>query len=143
AYWLMKELKAVDDIDRLEAYNIALEQELGADHCHNLDRIMRLPGTINLPNRKKQLAGRESALASVVEADWERRYRLDDFKLTTPSDSPNAEPLKGNEDDTEAPPSDVDIDSLPVSKRIRNLIRGIHNPEHHYQSRSEVVMAVL
>ena len=79
-FWLL-ELAEVDDIDRLEAYNIALEQELGADRCHNIDRIMRLPGTINLPNRKKRLAGREPALARVVEVDWDRRYRLDDFEL--------------------------------------------------------------
>jgi hypothetical protein len=141
-FWLLEPVP-VDDIDRLEAYNIALEQELGADRCHNIDRIMRLPGTINLPNRKKQLAGREPALARVIEADWECRYRLDDFKLATASDTPNAESVKGNEDDTEALASEVDIGALPVSKRIRNLIRGIHDPEHHYQSRSETVMAVL
>jgi len=61
-FWLLEPVP-VDDIDRLEAYNIVLEQTLGADRCHNIDRIMRLPGTINLPNRKKRLAGREPALA--------------------------------------------------------------------------------
>jgi hypothetical protein len=100
-FWLLEPVE-VDDIDRLETYNIELERALSADHCHNLDRIMRLPGTINLPNRKKRLAGREPALASVVEADWDRRYRLDDFKLTTASDGSNVEPGKANGHDTAA-----------------------------------------
>src|SRR5262249_56634610 len=37
----------------------------------------------------------------------------------------------------------VDVDALPVSERIKNLIRGIDDPEHQYPSRSERVMAVL
>jgi hypothetical protein len=112
-FWLLEPVP-VDDIDRLEAYNIVLEQTLGADRCHNIDRIMRLPGTINLPNRKKRLAGREPALASVVEAHWDRRYRLEDFQPATASDAPNENPGKANRHDTEAPPSEVDIDALPV-----------------------------
>jgi len=141
-FWLLEPVP-VDDIDRLEAYNIVLEQTLGADRCHNIDRIMRLPGTINLPNRKKRLAGREPALASAVEAHWDRRYRLEDFQPATASDAPNENPGKANRHDTEAPPSEVDIDALPVSTRIRNLIRGVHGHERYYQSRSEAVMAVL
>ena len=39
--------------------------------------------------------------------------------------------------------SGIDIDALPVSTRMRNLIRGIQDPEHCYASRSERVMAVL
>ena len=37
----------------------------------------------------------------------------------------------------------VNVDDLPVSDRIKNLIRGIDDPEHAYPSRSERVMAVL
>ena len=36
----------------------------------------------------------------------------------------------------------IDIDRLPVSERMRNLIQGIDAPEHQYPSRSERVMAV-
>jgi hypothetical protein len=145
-FWRMREPVALNDpasIEQLEAYNRQLETDLGGDYCHNIDRIMRLPGTINLPNRKKRLAGREAAPARVVEADWDRRYRLEEFALPPTSDAAHAGPGKPNGHDTEALASEVDIDALPVSKRIRNLIRGIHDPEHHYQSRSEAVMAVL
>lgn len=62
----------------LEAYNIQLEKVFGADHCHNVDRIMRLPGTINVPNSKKLKKGRKPALASVVE--WnDATYNISEF----------------------------------------------------------------
>jgi hypothetical protein len=38
---------------------------------------------------------------------------------------------------------DGSIDALPISKRMKNLIRGIDDPEHPYDSRSERVIAVL
>ena len=49
-----------------EAYNIQLATLLGADHCHNADRVMRLPGTLNIPDAKKRKKGRVERLASVV-----------------------------------------------------------------------------
>jgi hypothetical protein len=36
-----------------------------------------------------------------------------------------------------------DADALPVSARIKNLIRGIDDPDHPYTSRSEAVFAVV
>ncbi|HEX8341978.1 MAG TPA: VapE domain-containing protein [Tepidisphaeraceae bacterium] len=47
-------------------YNLAIEMRLSADHTHNIDRVMRLPGTINWPCAKKQKKGRTPALAQVV-----------------------------------------------------------------------------
>jgi hypothetical protein len=73
----------VDDgehsVERLESYNKALAQQLGADHCHNIDRIMRLPGTTNLPDAKKRALGRRPVAAELIYLDLDRRYRLDDF----------------------------------------------------------------
>jgi hypothetical protein len=37
----------------VEDRNRKIETDLQADACHNIDRIMRLPGTINVPNAKK------------------------------------------------------------------------------------------
>lgn len=54
-----------EKIKDVESYNIQLEQELGGDNCHNIDRISRLPGTINVPNAKKLAKGRRAKLASV------------------------------------------------------------------------------
>lgn len=63
----------------LEAYNVQLEKVFQADRCHNCDRIMRLPGTINLPNAKKRKQGRVPALATLVEWDDAAVYSIDQF----------------------------------------------------------------
>lgn len=67
-------------IEKLEAYNQKLETDLGGDHFHNIDRIMRLPGTINLPNAAKLAKGCQQYLAAVVEADWQGRYSIEEFE---------------------------------------------------------------
>ena|GEM_PF-4413147 len=51
----------------LEAYNVQLEKVFQADHCHNCDRIMRLPGTINVPTEKKAKKGRKPALTRLID----------------------------------------------------------------------------
>lgn len=48
-------------------YNVALRDELGGDNCQSLDHLMRLPGTRNLPNKKKREAGRVERISSVVK----------------------------------------------------------------------------
>lgn len=51
----------------LERYNIQLENVFQADRCHNCDRLMRLPGTINVPTAKKVKKGRTRTLARLIE----------------------------------------------------------------------------
>jgi hypothetical protein len=60
-------------------YNIAIERDLAGDNCHNIDRIMRLPGTINIPNEVKIKKGRKPALAYLVEGHADRCYAISDF----------------------------------------------------------------
>ena len=45
-------------IARVESENRAVEAALGAAGTHNIDRLLRLPGTLNYPNSKKQKLGR-------------------------------------------------------------------------------------
>ena len=63
----------------LEAYNMQLEKIFQADRCHNVDRIMRLVGTINIPNKKKAKKGRIAQLARLIEYKPDRVYSLDEF----------------------------------------------------------------
>jgi hypothetical protein len=52
--------------EELESYNRQLEWAFGADACHNVDRILRLAGTVNYPNKKKRDKGRTIERAFVV-----------------------------------------------------------------------------
>lgn len=47
-------------------YNVQLEMLFSADHCHNVDRIARLPGTVNHPDERKRKKGRTAARATLV-----------------------------------------------------------------------------
>lgn len=66
--------------EQAKRYNQHLEIVFGADNCHNVDRIMRLPGTLNRPNKKKREKGRKIALAKLVEWHRDRVYSLDKFQ---------------------------------------------------------------
>lgn len=57
----------VKKAEEAERYNRQLESLLGADPCHNADRILRIAGTINIPNKKKIARGRIPQLATIVD----------------------------------------------------------------------------
>lgn len=67
-------------------YNLQLEIVLGGDNCHNVDRILRLPGTTNWPNAKKRAKGRVPVLAELVYVS-ERSYPLTRFVAAAPVQS--------------------------------------------------------
>ena len=67
-----------DKYEDAKLYNKQLEIVFGADNCHNVDRIMRLPGTVNLPDAKKTAKGRVATLAELVEFN-ENVYPLSQF----------------------------------------------------------------
>ena len=70
AFWALDDPFTIegDEIRYEEAklYNYALETAFGADNCHNVDRIARLPGTVNWAGAKKKAKGRVDRTASVV-----------------------------------------------------------------------------
>lgn len=82
ALWILEEPMLLDGTAdswrKAEAYNIALARDLGGDACHNIDRIFRLPGTINFPNKKKIAKGRVPRPAKLLESSW-RKYKLSEF----------------------------------------------------------------
>ncbi|MBB5043459.1 VapE domain-containing protein [Shinella fusca] len=144
-YWKLKE--PTDDLVRIEAINMAMATALGGDKCHNIDRIMRLPGTVNIPNAKKLANGRKPALARIVKADWSLTYSLDDFPQ---GEGPEPAGPKGvvSQDPPIVP---VDLDALPFSVPAftRALIqlgddpeRPRDRPDARFRSRSEVVFRV-
>ena len=78
AFWILPpedRIKIDGDPAKAEAaecYTRGLEDALSklglgkVDACHNVDRIMRLPGTINVPDARKIAKGRKPALAELV-----------------------------------------------------------------------------
>ena len=127
----------------VEDRNRRIEVALGGDNCHNIDRIMRLPGTVNLPGEKKRKKGRTPRVARVIFADWSLRYRLADFApLANAANSgagSEAVPV------TASPARDVSLESLPeaVTDRTRMLIENGDDPDKPFPSRSEAVFAVV
>lgn len=53
----------------VEAVNRTLMMRFAADHCWNIDRLLRLPGTVNHPTGMKRAQGRVASLASIVLPD--------------------------------------------------------------------------
>jgi putative DNA primase/helicase len=70
----------------VESYGEGLEQAFGAsaDNCRNVDRVARLPGTIN---------HKTGALARVVEYHSERTYALEDFPKAKSRSKTSSAPL--------------------------------------------------
>jgi hypothetical protein len=146
AYWRLNEPCA--DLAHAERCNISLAQSLGGDNCHNVDRIMRLPGTLNIPNKKKREKGRAVAAAYVVvdATDWLRTYSIDEFSEA----EPQTKKALGQLSAVDVPI--ISIDDLPpaVSDITKAFIRegdDLDNPrgsdDAHFKSRSEAVFRVI
>lgn len=79
AYWRLKEPVSITgqtDIDRIEGVLRGLIREINADPaCCNLDRILRLPGTMNV----KDAGDHKPCL--VIEINSERQYGLNEFVI--------------------------------------------------------------
>lgn len=82
AFWRLSEPVPVAGeaaAEEISRFNKQLEIELGGDSCSNIDRIMRLPDTMNLPGAKKIERGRTPALAAVIHFDQDVTYPLTRF----------------------------------------------------------------
>lgn len=150
-FWLLDQEQKIDGdetrAEELEAYNIQMAVLLQADACHNIDRIMRLPGTINVPGEKKRKKGRSEALARVVEEDWDRVYSLSAF---TPAPRVQAREVGGGGLQVKLSgnlPRIESLDELPmgVSSRAKALIVNGDDPDDptRWGSRSEATWHVL
>lgn len=147
AFWLLREPLDIDPPTednkhpwaRWEAYNRRFEKDLGGDHCFNIDRIMRLPGTVNLPDAKKRAAGRVPTLATVVVADWQAVYEPEQF---VPWEEP-AKGSKGKAAGKRSPKPTADKGDLPewVQRVLEN--GPDHEGKHSYGGdRSKAMWAV-
>jgi hypothetical protein len=117
----------------VEARSAALMVRLGAKAgTQNIDRILRLPGTTNLPTKTKLKAGRVPCPTKLLAFNG-ASYPLELFVAGTPDDGGHHARQEHADNERRAV---VNVDVLPVSERIKNLIRGVDDPEHEYPSRS-------
>jgi hypothetical protein len=76
AYWFLDEPAEIDDISQIEGYIKGIAKTLGGDYVHDLGRVMRLPGFLNVKNP-------DSPVPCVLLDEHfcpEIRYRLADFE---------------------------------------------------------------
>ena len=147
-FWRLSEPVHAEDWADFERYNKQLEIDLGGDHCHNVDRIMRLPGTTNVPTKKKLKKGRKPAPTKVVHHE-DKTFALDVFRQAALVDGgdrgdvgrPSVQ-LSGN-----LPRLDSvdDLDEWNVSQHVKMLIVQGMDPDNpdRYPSRSECFWFVV
>jgi hypothetical protein len=72
------------NLDSIEYVNRQVAQFCHADHCHNCDRLMRLPSFLNYPNKKKRQAGRVDSMAKIIVPDSGQVFEAGEISLAFP-----------------------------------------------------------
>lgn len=103
----------------VERYNRWLEDKFGADNCHNVDRVLRLPGTTNHPDKKKRLKGRVPTMALLVAHDPDAVYEPDQFGKAPPKSAVGSQRSAPAD---AAPATDASPDQLPTDE-LRRVAR--------------------
>ena len=135
-FWRLSEIIVVNGNKELmapiECRMQRIAKAFGADACHNADRIMRLPGTINVLGKTKINAGRKPALAETVEFHEDRIYDIEDFP-------PEPEPPPGRSDSAGARQRSGYDDG--EYERARSALQMI--PADDYDSYLRIGMALM
>jgi hypothetical protein len=135
AFWRLAEpipvggqLAAAEEVAR---YNKQLELELGGDSCSNVDRIMRLPDTMNIPSAKKVERGRTPVLAEVFSYASDHIYTLSQFTPAPPTQvSGSSTRSLPNPTANVARLNDVDdLDKWKVPDRVKIIIVQGYDPD--------------
>jgi P4 family phage/plasmid primase-like protien len=138
-----------------EALCARIEAALGAKGTHNVDRLLRVPGTRNLPNAKKRKLGRSETQACLLHATWQRYSWSDLEELATRLEGEppeHAEPVEPGSRAGTANASDLDLPSEPpdpLDNARLEALRASHPDVFdlaHYdgdQSRQDLALASL
>ena len=141
-FWALEKPFQIDGLpenyEEAARYNKQLEILFHADNCHNVDRIMRLPGTVNIPDKKKAEKGRVEALSKLISFDEELVYPLDSFRQCAASSqitgggSLASAPRNNVELKTTVPRLDTvdDLDEWKVPARIKVIVVNGRDPDN-------------
>lgn len=139
AFWLFE-----GNISTKEAedYNRGLIHKYKTDKIHNVDRIMRLPFTFNLPTKKKKTLGRTAQLATVIYAS-KKIYKWDELKnICTPKEAEEYK-TKIDYDDLDMSMLEDRDSRIKIKQKFKEelnkspKLRAIFNKEIKKPSRSE------
>jgi putative DNA primase/helicase len=141
-YWVLSNPVKVSDvgIPVLESINKALSVKLGGDiGTQDISRVLRIPGTFNfkMPDNPRPVT---------LISNTHLKYDYKDFEQFLSSETVSTDKTKTTNKIPETKPSgqsgpSIDIDQLPVSDRIKFLIKN--GNDGTYISRSEADMAVI
>ena len=121
-------------VELAEAISKALMESLGsAAGTQNIDRVLRLPGTINLPNEVKRNAGRVRCEASLIRITDEATVTFADFPKVTVTAT--AKPKAGGKKERKK-------GELPSELKNMLYLTG-SKPIGPYESRSELLWAFI
>ncbi len=118
AFWLYdKPVDATKDaVIKAESLSRGLAEQYGTDFVQNIDRVMRIPFTVNIPNKKKAEAGRTKTVARIIHADSPSGKRYADLPFITPSFKAEAEEKFLH--------TDLDMEAIkkPLSKELQERL---------------------
>ena len=137
-------------IDDAEARNAAVMVKLNAKTgTQNIDRILRLPGTTNLPNDKKRRGGRTVCQAKLIEFN-EVAYSLEAFSPLVEQGWSDRNKAKQETRHGRGPSihyikslPEADIALLPISDKMKALIGSDGSDYDADGDRSAALMAML
>ena len=138
--WKLAEPVVIDGIEEkwedFELYNKRLEHVFGGDHCFNVDRIARLPGTINIPNAQKRKKGRVEVEAKLLHFDKKAVYDITEFKKAAGVQNSGSMMDGGGTSDVDIDVGNLDriqelseLDEWSVPDRVKVIIAQGHHPD--------------
>lgn len=135
-------IEPTTDVAAVERMNAALVDVLGADPgTWSIAQPLRLPGTINVPDLKKQARGRTPAPARLIEFN-DRRYAGWELPIAKPRAA-----IEHVDVEFDAPEQVEDLDALAakhnLSDRLVDLVRDGHTEGKSYTSRSEAMYSAV
>ena len=146
AFWKLEESIQINGdtglAEETKLYNKQLETVFGADHCHNVDRIMRLPGTINIPDAKKLKKGRTRARADLLEFN-DNTNPITAFKKYQEKTYTSQSSIEVSAEGEIPESLENFAETYAISKKILKLIQDGKVSGKRYDSRSEAVFAVI
>ena len=123
AFWLFDQpLDATpDNVKMAESLSRGLAEQYGTDYVQNIDRIMRVPFTVNIPNKLKRDKGRKETIAKIIHAESPRGKRYADMPFITPSTKAEAE--------TQFTHTEVDMEAIkqPLSEDLLARLKDTLN----------------